>query len=231
MRALGLSLVSPICLAAGFDKDGVGIPGLMRLGFGAVEAGTVTPLPQPGNPRPRLFRLAQDGAAINRMGFNNAGIDRFARRLERVARDVPLGVNVGPNRDGANPLRDFPRLVAAVAHRADWVTINVSSPNTPGLRDWQAPDRLRAILAAITAAVPVHPPLLVKLSPDLDLATLGPLVEACVEGGAAGLIVANTTLARPPGLRGPHAAEAGGLSGRPLMGPSTAMLREVGAAG
>ena len=229
VRVLGLELPNPIGLAAGFDKDAVGLPALMRLGFGAVEAGTVTPQPQSGNPRPRLFRLPEDGAVINRMGFNNRGIDAFARRFAAAPRIVPLGANVGLNRTGSDPLRDYPRLVAITAGRADWISLNVSSPNTPGLRDLQAPDRLSAILAAIESAVPAHPPLLVKLAPDLAPADLPGIVEACVDGGAAGLILTNTTTARPSGLRGRHAHEAGGLSGRPLLAASTAMLADVAA--
>ncbi len=227
VHVLGTGFAHPIGLAAGFDKDAIALPALMRLGFGAVEAGTVTKLPQPGNPRPRLFRLPEEGAVINRMGFNNAGIDAYARRFAAAPRIVPLGANIGLNRTGADPLRDYPRLAAAVAARADWITVNVSSPNTPGLRDLQAPGRLSAILRAIRAAVPRHPPLLVKLAPDLAPADLPEIVETCIGEGAAGLIVANTTIARPPGLRGRHAGEAGGLSGRPLLAPSTAMLAEV----
>ncbi len=227
VRVLGLHLPNPIGLAAGFDKDARALGGLMRLGFGAVEAGTVTVRPQAGNPRPRLFRLPEDAAVINRMGFNNGGIDAFARRFGQAPRLVPLGANIGLNREGADPLHDYPRLAAAVAGRADWISVNVSSPNTPGLRDLQAPERLRAILDAIRRAVPAPRPLLVKLAPDLALGDLPGIVAACIDGGASGLIVANTTLARPPGLRGPHAGEAGGLSGRPLMGPSTALLADL----
>ncbi len=227
VRWLGHALANPIGLAAGFDKDATCLASLARVGFGAIEAGTVTPLPQPGNPRPRLFRLAEDGAVINRMGFNNGGIDRFARRLRAAPAGVPVGANIGPNREGADPARDFPRLVASVTGLAAWVTLNVSSPNTPRLRDWQAPDRLAAILRAILAAVPTHPPLLVKLAPDLEDGALEAVVAACIEGGASGLVVSNTTTARPAGLRGRHAGEAGGLSGRPLFAASTAMLARV----
>lgn len=226
-RVLGCDFPHPIGLAAGFDKDAIALPALMHLGFGAIEAGTVTRLAQPGNPRPRLFRLAEAGAIINRMGFNNTGIDAFARRFAAAPRRVPLGANIGLNRAGADPLRDYPLLAAAVAPRADWITINVSSPNTPGLRDLQAPGRLRAILDAIHAAVADCPPLLVKLAPDLAPADLPDIVEACVDAGAAGLVVANTTTARPAGLRGRHATQTGGLSGRPLFAPSTALLAQA----
>ncbi|MBN9510274.1 MAG: quinone-dependent dihydroorotate dehydrogenase [Alphaproteobacteria bacterium] len=227
VRALGLGFANPIGLAAGFDKNAVALPGLMRLGFGFLEAGTVTPRPQPGNPRPRIFRLEADGAVINRLGFNNAGITAFVRHLAARPRGVPVGANVGPNREGAVPERDYPALVAAVAPHADYVVINVSSPNTPGLRDLQAAARLGGILEAIRAAVPHHPPLLIKLAPDLAATDLAPIVALSVEAGVAGLVVANTTLARPGGLRSRHAGEAGGLSGAPLFAPSTAMLAAV----
>ncbi len=141
----------------------------MRLGFGFVEAGTVTPRPQPGNPRPRLFRLPHNRAVINRMGFNNAGIDAYVAHLASLSdRPCPFGANVGINKEGADPERDYPALVAAVAPFADYVTINVSSPNTPGLRDLQGEARLRAILQAVAAQVPVRPPVLVKIAPDLS---------------------------------------------------------------
>ncbi len=146
MRVLGLDFANPIGLAAGFDKNAVALPALARLGFGFVEAGTVTPRPQTGNPRPRLFRLDQDQAVINRMGFNNAGLDVFVHRLSAGRHRVPVGANVGINKEGAHPERDYPALIAAVAPISDYVVINVSSPNTPGLRDLQSEARLRAIL-------------------------------------------------------------------------------------
>ncbi len=223
--ALGLRFANPIGLAAGFDKDALALGGLSRLGFGFIETGTVTPRPQPGNPRPRLFRLAEDGAVINRMGFNNAGLAAYLGRLRAYTdRHVPVGANLGINKDSADPERDYPALVAAVAPHADYLVINVSSPNTPGLRDLQAEARLRAILHAVAAAVPQRPPLLVKLAPDLDDAALEAAVATAIEGGAQGLVISNTTLARPPGLRARAAAEAGGLSGAPLFARSTAML-------
>jgi dihydroorotate dehydrogenase len=224
MRVLGLEFGNPIGLAAGFDKNAVALPALARLGFGFVEAGTVTPRPQSGNPRPRLFRLEQDQAVINRMGFNNVGLDAFVRRLTAGPRVVPVGANVGINKEGADPERDYPALIAAVAPIADYVVINVSSPNTPGLRDLQGEARLRGILQAVAEAVPRRPPLLVKISPDLSAAGLEALVETCVAAGVQGLIVSNTTIARPAGLRSRWASESGGLSGRPLMDASTAVL-------
>jgi dihydroorotate dehydrogenase len=225
VSTLGLDFPNPIGLAAGFDKDAGAIGPLLRLGFGFVEAGTVTPRAQTGNPRPRLFRLPEDQAVINRLGFNNAGLDPFLARLRRLPpRSRPLGANIGINRDGAVPELDYPALAAAIAPHVDYLTINVSSPNTPGLRDLQSPGRISGILQAIAAAVPRHPPLLVKIAPDLPDVSLADLVEACVGSGAAGLIVSNTTTSRPAGLRSPHRIEAGGLSGAPLFDLSTAML-------
>ena len=225
IHVLGLRFRNPIGLAAGFDKDAMALRGLRRLGFGLIEAGSVTPRPQPGNPRPRVFRLPEDGAIINRYGLNNRGIAAFTARLAALPRGaVPVGANVGINKDGADPERDLPALVAAVAPHADYVVINVSSPNTPGLRDLQGEARLAAILAAIAAAVPRRPPLLVKVAPDLPDGGLEAIVETAVRHGADGLIVSNTTVARPDTLRSRWASEAGGLSGRPLRDPSTRLV-------
>lgn len=224
VHVLGRSFSNPLGLAAGFDKNAVALTGLARLGFGLVEAGTVTLRPQPGNPRPRLFRLAQDRAVINRMGFNNAGIDVFLANLARRPSGVAVGGNIGINKDNADPERDYPALVKALSRLVDYITINISSPNTPGLRDLQGEARLKAILAAITAEVPHHPPLLVKIAPDLAPEGVASVVEACVAGGVAGLIVSNTTISRPK-LRSAHAHQAGGLSGAPLLRLSTDMLR------
>jgi dihydroorotate dehydrogenase len=221
---LGRRFANPIGLAAGFDKNAVAAAALMRLGFGFIETGTVTPRPQPGNPRPRLFRLEQDAAVINRMGFNNAGLDAYVAKLAALRRDAPLGANVGINKEGADPERDYPALVRAVASYADYVAINVSSPNTPGLRDLQGEVQLRAILRAVAANVPQRPPLLVKIAPDLADEALAAIVETCVAEGVQGLIISNTTLARPPTLRSQQAGEAGGLSGAPLFTPSTRVL-------
>jgi dihydroorotate dehydrogenase len=224
---LGHTLSNPIGLAAGFDKDAVAAAGLLRLGFGAIELGTVTPKPQTGNPRPRLFRLEQ-GAVINRMGMNNRGIGAFAPRFARlrVPAGALLGANVGINKEGADPERDYPALVAAVAAHAGYVTLNVSSPNTVGLRALQEESRLRAILQAVMA-VPGRPPIFVKVAPDLPLGGLESVVGVAVECGVAGLIVSNTTVDRPVGLRGRHAAETGGLSGPPLFPLSTAVLAQA----
>lgn len=237
VRAMGLRFPNPIGIAAGFDKNAQVIRPLARIGFGFVEAGTVTPLPQGGNPRPRLFRLTEDRAIINRMGFNNQGIDRFAVRLARLHRlpakgtgagaRVPVGANLGINKNGADPERDYPRLVGRVKHYADYIVLNLSSPNTPGLRDLQQADRLQAILQAIAEAHPDRPPLLVKLAPDLARDDIGPVIEAVIAGGAQGVIVTNTTISRPDGLRSRYANEAGGLSGRPLRPLAETVLREA----
>ena len=226
VEALGMRFANPIGLAAGFDKDGMAVRGLSRLGFGCIETGTVTPLPQGGNPTPRVFRLEADRAVINRYGFNNRGLEAYVAHLAALPRRrrVPLGANVGLNKTGSDPERDYPALVAAVAPYVDYVVINVSSPNTPGLRDLQGEAALRRVLGAVQAGVPVKPPLLVKVAPDLSDAGLQAVVEAAVAHGVDGLIVANTTIARPDTLLSPEAAQAGGLSGTPLLAPSTAML-------
>jgi len=219
--AFGRVLPNPIGLAAGFDKNAVALNVLARLGFGFVEAGTVTPRPQPGNPKPRLFRLPEDKAVINRMGFNNAGIEVFLGNLKQADRTrIALGANVGINKEGADPERDYPALVAAVSPFADYVTINISSPNTPGLRDLQGEARLAGILGAIATDKPVY----VKIAPDLSEEGLEAVVNVCIAQRVTGLIVSNTTLARPDSLRGRHKSEAGGLSGAPLLAKSTEML-------
>ena len=188
MEAFGLRFANPIGLAAGFDKDGVAVRGLSRLGFGFVETGTVTPRAQAGNPTPRVFRLEGDRAVINRYGMNGLGLEAYVARLAglpRVRRAV-VGANVGINKEGAEPERDYPALVAAVAPYADYVVINVSSPNTPGLRDLQGEVMLRRILAAVQEGVPVRPALLVKVAPDLSEAGLEAVVEAAVAHGVDG---------------------------------------------
>ncbi len=228
VNPFGRVLANPIGLAAGFDKDAVAVAALSRLGFGLVECGTVTPRPQDGNPKPRMFRLVEDQAVINRMGMNNCGLHAYVERLAALPRGgVAIGANVGINKEGADPERDYPALVAAVAPHADYIVINVSSPNTPGLRDLQGERRLSAILAAVREAVPVRPTLFVKLAPDLNEAGLEAVVEAAVTHGVDGLIISNTTISRPDGLRSIHRGEEGGLSGKPLFELSTAMLRRA----
>jgi dihydroorotate dehydrogenase len=230
VRALGRDFRNPIGLAAGFDKSAVAVGPLMRLGFGFVEAGSVTPRPQIGNPKPRLFRLPEDRAVINRMGMNNAGIAAFRARIAALKqRPAVLGINIAINKEGAAPLRDYPALYAEVAPLADYVAVNVSSPNTPGLRDLQGEKQLAEILAALAetrAAQKRRPPILVKIAPDLSPAAVEPIVEAAVTHGMDGLIVSNTTITRP-GLRSAHRTQAGGLSGPPLKQLSTDLLKRV----
>ena len=230
--AFGLRFSNPLGLAAGFDKNAVAIHPLMRLGFGFVEAGTVTPRPQVGNPRPRIFRLTEDRAVINRLGFNNAGLAAYQARLAALPRPLPapIGANIGVNKEGADPERDYPALYTALAPLVDYVVVNVSSPNTPGLRDLQAEGRLASILQAMQparAAVAKAPQILVKIAPDLANEALPAVVEACIANGVAGLIVSNTTIARPGTLRSAQRGESGGLSGAPLFERSTEMLRRV----
>jgi dihydroorotate dehydrogenase len=222
--AFGRQLPNPIGLAAGFDKNAVAVNALARLGFGFVEAGTVTKRAQPGNPRPRLFRLEADRAVINRMGFNNAGLDAFVANLKAADRTrVAVGANIGINKEGADPERDYQALAKAVAPFADYITVNVSSPNTPGLRDLQSEARLAGILDAIA----VQKPVFVKIAPDLSDDGLAAIVATCLSRPVAGLIVSNTTIARPAGLRGGHQTETGGLSGAPLLEASTNMLSKA----
>lgn len=232
VRALGLDFPNPLGLAAGFDKDATAAHPLLRLGFGFVELGTITPLPQPGNPRPRLFRLEADRAVINRMGFPSEGWERVEPRLARLRSGPPLpgpiGINIGPNKDAPDPAASFALLAAEAAPFADYLVVNVSSPNTPGLRSLQAADRLAPILARTTEALgrlPRSPPLLVKIAPDLEPAEIRAVVDTALGHGVAGLIVSNTTLSRPQGLTSPYRAETGGLSGEPLFDRSTAALR------
>ncbi len=228
---MGLRFANPLGLAAGFDKQGEAIAPLFRLGFGFVEIGGVTLRPQPGNPRPRVFRLVEDRAVINRFGLNSDGWPRVRERVARARRAGPLPgplmLNVGLNRDSTDPEADYAALVADAAPLFEALVINVSSPNTAGLRDLQAADRLASLLSAVQAALarsPTRPRLLVKIAPDLDDAGLEAIVETAIARGVDGLIVANTTVTRPAGLRSRFAHEAGGLSGKPLFAPSTALL-------
>jgi dihydroorotate dehydrogenase len=237
-RVWGRELTNPIGLAAGFDKDAEVIDAALRLGFGFTEAGTVTPLPQPGNPTPRLFRLAEDAAVINRLGFNSKGLAPFAARLARRGRSMRApglaGANVGRNKETADANADFEIGVEAVAGLADYIVINLSSPNTPGLRALQARDALAVLLDRVMvarsrgAADPSRPPpLVVKIAPDLTEEERRDVAEVALADAVDGLIVGNTTVARPPELRSRDRAEAGGLSGRPLFAPSTACLADM----
>ncbi len=229
VRLAGLDLPNPVGLAAGFDKDGVAVAALMRAGFGFVEVGAVTPRPQPGNPRPRLFRLPRDRAAINRFGFNNAGAAALARRLAARPPGVPVGVNLGANRDSADRAGDFARVLAAVGPVADFATVNVSSPNTGGLRDLQGPAALPALLSQVmeaNAALSRPIPVFLKIAPDLGPDDLAAIVETAVTAGIAGLVATNTTTARE-GLKSARSGESGGLSGAPLFERSTRVLAQL----
>lgn len=221
-RLAGLDLPSPVGLAAGFDKDARVPAAMLKLGFGFVEVGTLTPRPQAGNPRPRVFRLVEDRAVINRLGFNNGGIAAALARLS--ARHPGIGVNVGANRDSADRIADYAAAVAAVRAIAAWITLNISSPNTPGLRGLQDAALPELLAAAARARGPQGPPLFLKVAPDLDDAQVEAIAEAALAAPVAALIVANTTLDRPPTLMSRHAAEAGGLSGRPLKARAQTML-------
>lgn len=220
-RFAGLAFPSPIGLAAGFDKDARVWRQMLGLGFGFVEVGTLTPRPQSGNPRPRIFRLPEDQAVINRLGFNNGGLQGA---LPRLAPHGRLGVNVGANKDSTDRIADYAEGVRAVAQRAAWITLNISSPNTPGLRGLQGEALPELLAAAAEARGAGGPPLFLKVAPDLDDAQIDAIADACLASSLSGLIVSNTTLARPDTLRSQHAAQAGGLSGQPLFQPSTAIL-------
>ena len=224
VQLLGLSFANRIGLAAGLDKDAVAVPGLARLGFGFLEVGTVTPRPQPGNPKPRLFRLRQDEALINRMGFNGAGAATVAANLKiaRACVGVPIGVNIGKNRDTpmAEAVEDYVKCLEMVSDVADYIAINLSSPNTQGLRDLQAATSTRALVETVVAErnrLANAKPLLVKVAPDLPDADLEACATAALEAGAAGIIAVNTTATRPNTLRSRHAKQTGGLSGAPLF--------------
>lgn len=223
----GLRLPNPIGLAAGFDKDAEAFAGALAAGFGFVEVGTLTPRPQPGNPRPRLFRLVEDRAVINRLGFNNGGLAAALPRL--AARDRAagvVGVNIGANKDAADRVADYAAGLAAAAPHADYLTVNISSPNTPGLRALQTGAALAGLLARALPPRP-RPPVFVKIAPDLDEGELEAIAQVALEAGIEGLIATNTTLARPASLRSSHRVEAGGLSGAPLRAPATEVLRRL----
>ena len=221
----GLTFASPVGLAAGFDKDAEVPAQMLALGFGFVEVGTLTPEPQPGNSKPRLFRLREDRALINRLGFNNAGQAEAFERLQTLGRRGVIGVNIGANRDSPNRIADYARGVQAMAQVARYLAINISSPNTPGLRGLQDEGALEELLAAIRdAREPGGPPIFLKVAPDLGERDAERIVRSALDHRIDALIVANTTLSRPP-LRSRHAGEAGGLSGEPLKALALAALR------
>ncbi len=203
---------------------------MLALGFGFVEAGTVTPRPQPGNPKPRLFRLEEDGGAINRMGFNSGGLDAVVARLSRHKRRGIVGVNLGKNRDSADAVADYEEGIRRTAGLADYLVVNISSPNTPGLRDLQARAALDSLLRRLIdtrSGLSRRVPLLLKIAPDLTTDERRDIAQVALDTGIDGLIISNTTIARPGGLRSRHADETGGLSGRPLFAASTALLSDM----
>jgi len=234
-RAFGLNFPNPIGMAAGFDKNAEAPDALLRLGFGFVEIGSVTPKPQDGNPRPRLFRLEEDSGVINRMGFNNDGAEAVLRRLAARARlGGIVGVNIGANKDSTDRTADYVRLIELFAPVASYFTVNVSSPNTPGLRNLQQAAALDDLLARVVDARERvrknagDSPLLLKIAPDLTLPELDDVVHIARSRRVDGMIVGNTTLSRPDTLRDKiRATEAGGLSGRPLLRLSTRMVAET----
>jgi dihydroorotate dehydrogenase len=236
-RIWGLDFHNPVGLAAGFDKDARAWRGILRLGFGFAEVGSVTPLAQSGNPQPRLFRLTDAQAVLNRMGFNNAGMAAMARRLTADGREAAdrrgiLGINLGKNKATEDAAADYEIGVRTLAPLADYLVINVSSPNTPGLRALQGREPLQALIGRTRRALDElnltkRPPLLLKIAPDLTAEDVEDIAAAALVGGLDGLIVSNTTIARPATLDPRWATEAGGLSGKPLLQPSTEILREV----
>lgn len=218
-RLWGIEFSNPVGLAAGMDKDARAIGAWQALGFGFAELGTVTPRPQPGNEKPRLWRLVQDRALINRLGFPSEGMDAVAPRVVRARRNplrIRLAINIGPNKDTQveRVAADYAALAARFAPLADFIVINVSSPNTPGLRNWQSPERMRELIAAINQAAEHRPPTLLKVAPDLDEATLYSICDTAIELRLDGLVVCNTTLSREE--VGVSASYPGGLSGSPL---------------
>lgn len=231
----GLKLPSPVGLAAGFDKNAECVEGALNAGFGFVEIGTVTPRAQPGNPQPRVFRLAEHEAIINRLGFNNEGADAAARRLAANRHGGVVGGNVGKNKESTDALADYNSAMESLYGYVDYITANISSPNTPGLRSLQARDELQALVCGLHAKRAAlmeeygfaSKPIFVKIAPDNDEAALADIAHVALEEKLDGLIVSNTTLDRDAVAGHKHAAEAGGLSGKPLMKKSTETLRRM----
>ena len=236
----GLAFPNPLGMAAGFDKDGEVPDALLGLGFGFAEAGSITPRPQPGNPRPRLFRLADDRAVINRMGFNNHGAEAAARRLAaRRARGGLIGINIGANKDSPDRIADYAAMTQIMAPLASYLAVNISSPNTPGLRALQDEGALVGLLDAVLEALgpgsgnpdiaagprPAGPPIFLKVAPDLEPADIDAIARIAIDKRLGALIVSNTTISRPP-LRSPLSGEAGGLSGEPLKPLALERLRD-----
>ena len=228
-RIAGLDLPNPLGLAAGFDKNAVALHALARTPLGFLEVGAATPRPQEGNPRPRLYRLSEDRAAINRFGFNNEGADAIASRLARRPAHAVIGLNLGANKDSADRAGDFADVLARTGTHLDFATVNVSSPNTERLRDLQGKAALSALLARVMearASLPRPIPVFLKIAPDLTEGDLADIADVATQSGIDGLVATNTTLARD-GLRSRHAGEIGGLSGAPLFEPSTRILARL----
>ena len=223
----GLRFANPLGIAAGYDKDGEVPDALLGLGFGFAEVGSITPLPQAGNPRPRLFRLIEDRAVINRMGFNNHGAEAAVARLTaRLGRPGIVGINLGANKDSSDRIADYATMAQLMAPLASYLAVNVSSPNTPGLRALQDEGALAALLDAVLAARgPARPPVFLKVAPDLEPAEIDAIARIALDKGLGALIVSNTTISRPP-LKSQHATEAGGLSGAPLRNLAQQRLRD-----
>ena len=223
-RVAGLNLPNPVGLAAGFDKNATALPALLQTGFGFLEVGAATPRPQPGNPKPRLFRLSEDHAAINRFGFNNDGMDAIADRL--AATPGMIGLNLGANKDSDDRASDFAKVIARCGAHIAFATVNVSSPNTEKLRDLQGKDALAALLAGVVAANSAGVPVFLKIAPDLSGDEVQDVADVANAAGIAGLIATNTTLDRD-GLQSTHKGEMGGLSGQPLFDKSTRVLARL----
>ncbi len=234
VEAFGLRFANPVGLAAGLDKNGAYVDALAALGFGFVEVGTTTPRAQPGNPKPRMFRLPEHEAVINRLGFNNGGVDALVRNVERAKFTGPLGINIGKNKDTPNEraVDDYLFCLERVYARADYVTVNISSPNTQGLRDLQEEETLKRFIGTLREAQErlgakhgARKPMLLKIAPDLSDTELDAIADVLLAVGIDGLICTNTTIDRAPVAGHRHANEAGGLSGKPVFAKSTAVLR------
>jgi dihydroorotate dehydrogenase len=228
-RLAGMTLPNPVGLAAGFDKNAEALTPLSRAGFGFLEAGAITPRAQPGNPRPRLFRLVEDRGVINRFGFNNEGMEVAAARLANRPRDTVIGLNLGANKDSPDRAEDYARVLAYCGPYIDFATVNVSSPNTENLRDLQGAEALAALLNGVIEArdwLPVPIPVFLKIAPDLSDAELSEIADVAREARISGIIATNTTLARE-GLISPAQVQSGGLSGRPLFEKSTRLLARL----
>ncbi len=225
----GLSLPNPLGLAAGYDKNAEVLAPLARAGFGFIEAGAVTPRPQPGNPRPRLFRLPEDRAVINRFGFNSEGMEAVAQRLARRPQDAVIGLNLGANRNSPDRAADYAAVLERLGDHLDFATVNVSSPNTENLRDLQGAEALSALLSGVMetrARLARQIPIFLKIAPDLEDREIGEIARVALDAGIDGIIATNTTLSRD-GLTGAERGQSGGLSGAPLFAPSTRLLARL----